>query len=469
MIDPAPRSLPASFLLPESVAVVGAADRLTSSGGAVLRNLMRSGFSGRIVPVNPKGGTLFDLPVARSLAEVVPACALAVVVVRPDAIVDVVREAAASGHRNLLILPGGFAESEDGKQRDRELHALAQAHALTIGGPNCAGNINLLDRSNPFAATFLRDMPRGGAVALISQSGAIAEEAIASSHVLGIPLGAVISVGNAMHLGLAEYVDHLGEDRACGAILLYAESFGDGERFQQVCRTVSARKPIIALIGGRTEPGRAAAFRHTGSTALTQEQAARFARDCGMAQAYSLRELLLAGKAFAAHPGGIGPRVLLLSNSGGPGVLCADRCALEGLSLPPLPPALAERLRSLLPAEAAVANPLDLLADAREDRFADTFTSVVEHADDAFDAILMIHVVPFMVDGGAIVSRLVELCRQAPVPILHSMMGTLEHKAQWMAQMEAAGVPMFDNAEDMAHAAGMLARYRAVQTNTGEP
>src|SRR5689334_10341806 len=156
-------STPAPFLLPGSVAVVGAADRLTSSGGAVLRNLVRSGFAGRIVPVNPKGGTLFDLPVARSLAEVAPACSLAVVVVRPDAILDVVREAAASGHRNLLILPGGFAESgEDGKQRDRELQALAQAHTLTIGGPNCAGNINLLDRSNPFAATFLRDMPRGG-------------------------------------------------------------------------------------------------------------------------------------------------------------------------------------------------------------------------------------------------------------------------------------------------------------------
>jgi len=110
----------------------------------------------------------------------------------------------------------------------------------------------------------------------------------------------------------------------------------------------------------------------------------------------------------------------------------------------------------------------DLLADAREDRFADTFTSAVELAKDAFDAILMIHVVPFMVDGGAVVSRLVELCLQAPLPILHSMMGTLEHKAQWMAQMEAAGVPMFDNAEDMAHAAGMLARYRAVHAGNGE-
>src|SRR3954449_1015717 len=236
-------STPAPFLLPGSVAVVGAADRMTSSGGAVLRNLVRSGFSGRIVPVNPKGGTLLDLPVARSLSEITPACDLVVVVVRPDAIIDVIREAVASGHRNLLILPGGFAESgEEGKARDRELRALAQAHGLTIGGPNCAGNINLLDASGRFAATFLRDMPRGGSVALISQSGAIAEEAISASHALGIPLGAVISIGNGVQLGLAEYLQQLGGDSACRVILLYAESFGDAERFKQLCRRVSASK-----------------------------------------------------------------------------------------------------------------------------------------------------------------------------------------------------------------------------------
>ena len=466
MTDSAGFAMPSSFLVPRSVAVVGAADRMTSSGGAVLRNMVRSGFPGRIVPVNPKGGTLLDLPVARSLSEVSPPCDLAVVVVRPDAILDVAREAVATGHHNLLILPGGFAESGDeGKLRDRELRALAQAHGLTVGGPNCAGNINLLSDSTRFAATFLRDMPRGGGVALISQSGAIAEEAISSSHALSIPLGALISVGNAMHLGLAEYLQQLGEDSACSAILLYAESFGDAERFKAVCRRVSQRKPVIALIGGRTEPGRAAAFRHTGSAALNEEQAAAFSRECGMAQANSLRALLLAGKAFAAHPRGIGSRVLLLSNSGGPGVLCADRCALEGLSLPPLPAALADQLRADLPGEAAVANPLDLLADAREERFAATFTAAMQLAQDAFDAVLMIHVVPFMVDASVVVERLAELCRRAPLPIMHSMMGTLEHKAQWMVQMEAAGVPMFDNVEDMAHAAGMLARYRALRTN----
>jgi acetyltransferase len=450
-----------AFLNPGSIAVVGASDRATSSGGAVLRNLLASRYGGRIVPVNPKGGELLGLPVAAALADVAPACHLAVVVVRPDGILDVVREAAASGHRNLLILPGGFAEAgAQGEARDRELRALAVAHGLTVAGPNCAGLINLLEASSPFAATFFRDLPRGGAVGLISQSGAIAEEVIASSHSLGIPLGAVVSVGNAMQLGLLEYLQHLGADPACRVILLYAESFGDEKRFQAAARVAAARKPLVALVGGRNAPGRDAALRHTGSRAMTGEQADAFCREAGMLRVTSLRDLMLAGKAFASHPRGIGRRVLILSNSGGPGVLCTDRCADEGLLLPALPGTLASRLRSLYPPEAVVANPLDLLADAREERFGPTLEAALQEGASAFDAILMIHVVPFMVEASPVIERLARHARDARLPLLHAMMGTLEHKQAWMRTMEEAGVPLFDNVEDMAAAAGMLARWR---------
>ena len=459
---PIKRRSAAPLLRPQSIAVIGAGDRLSSSGGAVLRNLIASNFRGRIVPVNPKGGELLGLPVARSILDVSPPCDLAVIVVRPDAILEVVRDAVTSGHRNFLVLPGGFAEGGDeGSARDRALRDLAQQHGLTIAGPNCAGLINLLDPETAFAATFLRDMPRGGKVALISQSGAIAEEIIASSHSMSIPLGAVATVGNAMHLGLTEYLDEFGADPNCNAVLIYAESFGDADAFRAVAKRVAVDKPIIVLGGGRTDAGRAAAFRHTGSRAMDDASAAAFYRECGMVRAASLRQLMLAGKAFSAHPHGIGKRVLILSNSGGPGVLCADRCMLEGLELPELPQNTAARLREILPAEASVANPLDLLADAREDRFAQTLIAALETGSETFDAILMIHVVPFMVDGGAVVARLAQLCSGADMAILHAMMGTLEHKSAWMAAMEIAGVPMFDNVEDMAEAAAMLARYRS--------
>ncbi|PWT70550.1 MAG: hypothetical protein C5B46_09305 [Proteobacteria bacterium] len=453
-----------AFLRPSSVAVVGAGDRLTSSGGAVLRNLIRSGFKGRVVPVNPKGGELFGLPVARSLSEVTSPCDLVIIVVRSEAIPDVAREAAATGHRNLLVLPGGFAESgDDGKLRDQELRSLSRDHDLVIGGPNCAGLINLTDPSAPFAGTFLRDLPLGGGVAVVSQSGAIAEEIIAASHAMSVPIGAVVSVGNAMHLGLAEFVDDLGSDPRCRAVLLYAESFGDRTRFREIARRISAGKPVVALIGGRTPAGRGAVLRHTGSTALSDEEAEAFCRDSGIVRVTSLRRLLVAGKAFGSHPAGIGRRVLILSNSGGPGVLCTDQCAGEELDLPDLPEAMRERLRALLPPEAAVANPLDLLADAREERFGDTLRTALEEGAGAFDAVLMIHVVPFMVDASPVVERLAQLSRGAGVPILHSMMGTLEHKADWVSAMEAAGVPLYDNVEDMAQAAGMLHRYRTLR------
>lgn len=449
------------FLNPASIAVVGAGKQPTSSGGALLRNLRVSGYRGRIVPVNPKGGEIDGLKVAVSLKEMGSPVDLVAVLVRPDSILEVVTEAADTGHRNILILPGGFAEAgESGRARDAALRELASTRGLTIGGPNCAGVINLLDPKAPFAATFFRAMPRGGAVAMISQSGAVIEEAIDASHAYNIPLGAVVSVGNSMHLGIIEYLEQMGRDDRCEAILLYVESFGDAVRFGDAARAATKVKPVIALIGGRTTAGRDAAFRHTGSRPPDDETTDEFCRRSGIVRVKSLRRLLLAGKAFGAFPQGIGKRVLLLSNSGGPGVLAADQALDEGLALPELPVAMAEQLRGFLPSEASIANPLDLLADARAERFSATLAAALDAPKGYFDAILMIHVVPFMVDADAVVEALAELCTGVRLPILHSMMGTLEHKSDWFARMEQAGVPTFKDAEEMCIAAGLLMRHR---------
>jgi acetyltransferase len=182
----------------------------------------------------------------------------------------------------------------------------------------------------------------------------------------------------------------------------------------------------------------------------------------------SLRELMLAGKAFGRYPKGIGRRVLVLSNSGGPGVLCTDRAAAAGLDVVDLPQAFATRLREFLPPEAAVANPLDLLADAREDRFGATFEAALLFAPASFDAILMIHVVPFMVDAAPVIATLANMAPRAHVPVMHAMMGTLSEKKTWFDAMEAAGVPVFNDAEDMASAAGLLLRYRKLRNDAAQ-
>jgi acetyltransferase len=460
-----------TVLKPASVAIAGASERETSAGGAVLKNLRRSGFVGRVVPVNPRGGTTFGLATAKSLADVSPPCDLSVIAVRPDLILEAVREGVASGHRNFLILPGGFQEAgEEGMQRDRELHQYASEHDLLVLGPNCAGLVNMLDPQAPFSASFLRDLPFRGiqpqapAIAFISQSGAIAEELIASSHAMKFPLGCVVSVGNGMHAGLIDYIQGIAADPNCRAILFYAESVGDHDRFVSAIRPIAERLAVVGLIAGATRSGAAAAKLHTGSNALTDEAAEQLCRQAGVIRVTSMRRMLLAAKALSFHPRGVGPRALILSNSGGPGVLAADRCELEGFSLAPLPIRLAGELTAALPAEAAIANPLDLLADAREDRFAAALRSALRHGVGHYDVIFMIHVVPFMVDAAPVIDALAAIAQDAPIPILHSMMGTLPDRVQWFEKMERAGVPMFDNAEEMISAAHALLRFRVARS-----
>lgn len=457
------------FFAPRSIAVVGAGERATSSGGAIMQLLRQAGYGGRVVPVNPKGGTIFGYDSVTSIAAIDPPVDLAVIVIRPDAILHAAGDCAQRGIRNLLILPGGFAEAGAvGVARNEALLKLAAERSLTIAGPNCAGIVHL-DPAWRFAATFLRDLPPGAAaganngLAFISQSGALAEEFIDKANARGLPLTTVVSVGNAVHLGVEDYLAWLGERPEIGAALLYVESIEDHERFRHMARAVAARKPVIALFGGRTEVGGRAAAAHTGAVANDDAAIDAFCASCGIIRVESLRRLLVAAKAFGRFPQGLGKRALILSNSGGPGVLCADRASLEGLELGALPAAMAEVLRQRLPPEASVANPIDLLADAREDRFALAFEAAMTHAAAAYDMVMMIHVVPFMVDASPVIARLAELAAKAPLPLLHSMMGTLPGKSDWFATMERAGVPMFNDAEEMAEAAGLLARYPAMR------
>jgi acyl-CoA synthetase (NDP forming) len=452
-------------LQPESVAIAGAAERATSAGGAVLKNLRASGYQGRVVPVNPKGGTILDRPAATSLELVSPPCDLVVVAVRPDLILEVIRQGIAGGHRNYLVLPGGFQEAgAEGLARDVELRGLVAEHDILVMGPNCAGLINVLNPDKGFAATFFNDLPFRGVdaqrpgMAFVSQSGAIAEEVIAASHSMQIPIRAVVSVGNGMQLELLDFICGLAEDPECSGILFYAESVGDAERFAQALRSISARKPIVGLIAGTSAAGANAARRHTGSTALSDREADELCARAGVLRVTTLREMLLAAKALSFYPNGMGRRVLVLSNSGGPGVLVADRSAREGLDLPPLPATLRTQLTKLLPPEATVSNPIDLLADAREDRFGAVLKAVLGEAETAFDAVLMIHVVPFMVDGGRVIEALASVVAEAKVPILHSMMGTLSNKQAWFSALERTGVPMFNDAEEMTLAAACLLR-----------
>ncbi|MDG2312603.1 MAG: CoA-binding protein [Alphaproteobacteria bacterium] len=453
------------FLKPKSVAIVGASERKTSSGGAVLRNLILTKYPGKIIPVNPSGGKVLGIKCSKSLLELKKPVELVVIVVRPDLILNIVDEAIASGHKNLMILPGGFSEAgTEGQIREKELLRKTNAAGITVFGPNSAGCIHLNDKS-PFAATFLRDLPLGGKIALISQSGAISEEIIATGNKNNLPISTVISVGNSIHLEITNYLEYLGEYEDCNCILLYIESINNTKHFSEIASKVARKKPIVALIGGRTPEGSNAVINHTGGSSMTDDQASLFMKDCGVIRVKSLRQLMLAAKGFGFFPQGIGKRILLLSNSGGPGVITTDRLIDSKLEMPPLPENYSLDLKKYLPLEAAIANPVDMLADAREDRFEATFNSALKYCKNAYDAVLMIHVVPFMVDANPIIKVMSRLAEKTSFSIFHSMMGTLENKNEWFQTMEDSGVAMFENSEDMAESAGILAQYPPLQRN----
>lgn len=447
------------FFAPKSVAIVGAGERRTSSGGAVLRNLQISGYDGEIIPINPKGGEVAGLAVRKSLSELAAPADLVVVLVRPDIIPEVMREAASTGHRNVLILPGGFSEAgAEGVAREALVANIAADAGITIGGPNSAGLVDIAG-GNKFAATFLQQTPRGGGVTFISQSGALMEEVIAKSHEINLKVGTLVSVGNGMHIGVADYLDFLGRRPDCSCVLLYFENLQDAERLREVASDIAAERPVVALLPGRTEQARRAAAAHTGVMPPEDAELQGFCDETGVLRVRSLRGLLLAAKGFGAYPNGIGRSVLLLSNSGGPGVIATDRLIGGGLEMPDLPGSIAAKIAPTVPPEASLANPLDLLADAREERFGASLEAALGPGGEVYDAILMIQVVPFMVDAGPVIARLAALSRGAQKPIMHSMMGTLHDKDAWFAEMEEAGVPMFNDVEEMAETAALLADY----------
>jgi acetyltransferase len=451
------------FYRPRSIAIVGAGDRPTSTGGAVLQMLQRGGYDGRLFPVNPKGGEGFGLSFAKSLAELPQPADLCIIVIRPEAILEAVEDAAATGHRNILVLPGGFAEAgETGRARDAQLRRLIQAHGLRVAGPNCAGIIRK-SKDSCMAATFLRSIPPGGNVALLSQSGAVAEEMIAAANRLALPLGTVVSVGNEVQISVTDHMDYLATQDECEAVLLYAESIEDPLRFRASARRLAARKPVAMLMSGRTATGQRAATAHTGAVPNADDAIDAFLKECGILRVASLRELMLAAKGFGFFPGGLGKRFLIMSNAGGPGVLATDRVILEGGQMPPLPGPMADALRRRLPPEGSVANPLDLLADAREDRFGAVLEEFIRHGRDAFDAVLGIHVVPFMIDPVPVVEQIAGTMSASGTPMMHTLMGSLPERGQLQARLEAAGIPHFADIEEMAACAALLARYPALR------
>lgn len=417
------------FFHPRGVAVVGASRRRGTIGGEIFHNLLRYGFEGPVYPVNPNAEVVQSV-VSYPTVEAIPGPVdLAVVVVPAERVVEVAWQCARKGVRALVVITAGFAEAgEEGRARQEELLRVCRATGMRLIGPNCMGIVNT-DPGVRLNATFAPVLPPPGRVGFLSQSGALGLAVMEYANQLGLGLSTFVSVGNKADVSGNDLLNYWDDDPNTDVILLYLESFGNPRKFSRIARRVSRRKPIVAVKSGRTGSGLRATASHTGAlVAASDATVDALFRQAGVIRTDSLEEMFDVAVLLANQPVPAGPRVAIVTNAGGPGILCADACEAEGLVVPVLSPATQERLRTFLPVHAAVSNPVDLVASAPAEHYREAVAAV--GADPNVDAVVVIFVPPLVTQAEDVAQAIVEGVARWP-----------DHKPVLTVFMSARGVP----------------------------
>jgi acetate---CoA ligase (ADP-forming) len=445
------------FLAPRSVAVVGASRRRGTIGGEILRNLIAGGFAGPVYPVNPHADTLQGLTAYRSVGQIPDAVDLAVVVVPAAQVADVARQCANAGVRALLVISAGFAETgEAGGARQRELLAVCRASGMRLIGPNCLGVLNTATDVS-LNATFAAHPAPPGNVGFLSQSGGIGIAIIEASRRLGVGLSSFVSVGNKADLSSNDLLEYWEQDPATDVALLYLESFGNPRKFARVARRFARAKPILAVKSGRSAAGERATSSHTGALLSASDVTvdALFAQ-AGVIRTDTLHELFSVAALLAKQPIPRGDRIAIVTNGGGPGIICADACQADGVRVPEPTPALRAELARLIPEAASLGNPFDLLASASAQDYSQAIRTLADA--DEFDAIVTIFVPPLVTEAEAVASAISEAAQDCGPCTLGAVFMTGDGTPPQL-NAGAVEVPGYEFPEDAARAVALAARH----------
>ena len=449
-----------TFLFPSSIAVIGASRSRGTIGGEVFHNLVTGGFNGPVYPVNPKAEVVQSVMAYPSIGEVPGAVDLAIVVVPGEMVVETAAECGVKGVRALVVISSGFAEvGEEGLARQRELLRTCREFGMRMIGPNCMGIINT-DPNVSMNATFAPVSPPHGRVGFLSQSGALGLAVIDHATSLGLGLSSFVSVGNKADISGNDLLQFWEEDEATDLMLLYLESFGNPRRFSRIARRIARKKPIVAVKSGRSAAGARATSSHTGAVlAASDVTVDALFHQAGVIRTETLSEMFDVASLLANNPPPAGDRVAIVTNAGGPGILCADACEANGLEVGPLPEAVQRELRSFLPAEASVANPIDMIASASADDYRRTLEAVV--GSEAFDSVIAIFIPPLLTrpeEVAAAIRRVAD--HKSDVTLI-----TVFMQAQGLPP-ELEGIPSYRFPEDGARALARASRYGSWR---GEP
>jgi acetate---CoA ligase (ADP-forming) len=374
------------FFDPRSVAVIGASRRRGSIGGELFRNILEGDFAGAAYPVNRDAEPVAGVRAYRSVEDVPETVELAVISLPGPAVLEAAGQALRAGTRALVVISAGFAEiGSEGAERQEQLLALVRAYGARLIGPNCLG---IAAAGPSLNATFAARPAPAGNIGFSSQSGALGIALLEAAEPRGLGLSAFVSIGNKADVSTNDLLEWWEDDPATALVLMYVESFGNPRRFGRLARRVARRKPILALKSGTSASGRRAASSHTAALAGSEAAVDALFRQAGVIRAGSLEELVDVAALLSTQPEPRGRSVAVLTNAGGLGILCADACEAAGLELASLGPETAQSLGELLPAEASVANPVDMLGGATAATYAAALPPVL--ADPRVDALIVL-------------------------------------------------------------------------------
>src|SRR5579884_3593332 len=374
------------FFRPRTVAVVGASETEGSVGRSILWNLIRSPFGGTIFPVNLKRSSILGIKAYPNIGSVPEQVDLALIAIPAAPVPQVVGECAGAGVKGVIIISAGFKEcGAEGARLEAEILAQMRRGRMRVIGPNCLGLMSPLTGLN---ATFAGAMARPGSVGFISQSGALCTAVLDWSLRENVGFSAFISIGSMLDVSWGDLIDYLGSDPRTTSIVLYLESIGNARSFLSAARAVARTKPIIVIKAGRTQEAAHAASSHTGALAGSHEVFDAACRRCGVLTVNRIDELFSLAEVLAKQPRPQGPRLTIMTNAGGPGVLATDALIDAGGTLAELAPQTLAALDQVLPPHWSRGNPVDILGDADPERYARTLEIVAQ--DPNSDGLLVI-------------------------------------------------------------------------------
>jgi acetyltransferase len=443
-----------AFFKPANVAVIGATEAPNSVGRTLLWNLVGNPFGGTVFPVNPKRASVLGIKAYPTINQVPAKVDLAVVVTPAPVVPGIIGQCVDAGVKAAIIISAGFKElGVPGHELERQIEEQAKRGRMRITGPNCLGVMNPLTGLN---ATFAKGMARPGNVAFISQSGALLTAVLDWGFRELVGFSAIVSTGSMLDVGWGDLIDYLGNDPRTQSIVIYMESVGDARRFLSAAREVSLSKPIIVIKAGRTDAAAKAAASHTGALTGSDEVLNAAFRRAGVLRVESIAEVFDMAELLSRQPRPVGPRLTILTNAGGPGVLATDALISGGGELAGLSEQTTRELNDLLPAHWSRGNPIDILGDAGPDRYARALE--IAARDPNTDGLLVILTPQDMTDPTQTAQGLVQYARIEGKPVIASWMGGPQVEAG-IAILNRGNIPTFAYPDRAARAFNYMWRY----------